>query len=86
MRNQKITKQEESTFGINGLIYIPNYISSEMHDWLFCMIENQDWDTSLKRRVQHYGYRYDYKKRIVTQDMYIGKLPQWLESRSRKIY
>ncbi len=65
-------------FGINGLIYLENYISQQHHDWLVERIDAQVWDTSMKRRVQHYGYRYDYKARQVTDEMYLGELPDWL--------
>jgi len=30
--------------------------------------------------VQHYGWRYDYKARSVTNDLRIGALPDWLQS------
>jgi alkylated DNA repair dioxygenase AlkB len=65
-------------YGISGLIYLPEYISFQHHDWLIEQIDGQSWDTSMKRRVQHYGYRYDYKARKVTEDMYLGQLPAWL--------
>ena len=32
----------------------------------------------MQRRVQHYGWRYDYRARIVTPDMRIGPFPAWL--------
>lgn len=66
-------------FGISGLIYLQNYISDHHHAWLIGQIDSQVWDTSMKRRVQHYGYRYDYKARNVTDEMYLGDLPPWLE-------
>ena len=65
-------------FGIKGLLYIPDYITATKETQLIKTINKQRWDNSLKRRVQHYGYRYDYKARNVTPGMYIGKLPNWL--------
>ena len=47
----------------NGLIYIPDFISVEESRKLIDYIENQPWSSELNRRVQHYGYRYDYKTR-----------------------
>lgn len=64
--------------GINGLVYLPEYVSLEHHDWLLSQIDAGPWDTSMKRRVQHHGFRYDYKARTVTQDMFLGELPTWL--------
>ena len=49
--------------GIPGLIYISNYISPATAKSLLEIIDQQPWLNELKRRVQHYGYRYDYKKR-----------------------
>ena len=66
-------------FGISGLIYLPEYISQQHHDWLQERIDAQTWDATMRRRVQHYGYRYDYKARRVTPDMHLGPLPNWLE-------
>ena len=65
-------------FGISGLIYLQDYVSEEHHEWLIKQVDAQAWDTTLQRRVQHYGYRYDYKARRVTSDMYLGPLPKWL--------
>ncbi len=63
---------------ITGLTYLPNYITPEQHTQLLTQIDQATWDTTLKRRVQHYGYRYDYKARRVTADMQLGPLPTWL--------
>ena len=65
-------------FGINGLLYLPNYLTQAEENQLTKLINKQKWDNTLKRRVQHYGYRYDYKARKVTPEMYLGKLPTWL--------
>ena len=44
------------------------------------------WRDDLSRRVQHYGWRYDYKARAITPDMHIGALPAWLSRLAHKIY
>ena len=44
------------------------------------------WRNDLSRRVQHYGWRYDYKARAITPDMHIGALPEWLSKLARKLY
>ena len=71
---------------INGLNYIENYITDIQHDWLLDTIAKQPWLDDLKRRVQHYGYKYDYKARKVNRDMYIDELPEWLKRLSEKIH
>lgn len=63
---------------IDGLRYIPSFISEEEHDALLSSIDSQPWLNDLKRRVQHYGYKYDYKSRNILSDSYLGGLPQWL--------
>ncbi|MFZ0546134.1 MAG: alpha-ketoglutarate-dependent dioxygenase AlkB [Candidatus Promineifilaceae bacterium] len=71
---------------ISGLIYLPEYISQPHHDWLTTQIDSQVWDTGMKRRVQHYGYRYDYKARKVTPEMYLGDLPEWLTRIAKQLH
>lgn len=60
--------------------YLPNFIDGAEERLLIGEIDSQPWLGDLKRRVQHYGYRYDYKARRVTRDSYIGPLPAWLNS------
>ncbi len=63
---------------IDGMRYIPNFITTEEHSVLMAKIDSESWSTELKRRVQHYGYRYDYKERAVTPSMYLGSLPDFV--------
>jgi len=62
---------------IKGLKYIPNYIDLATERKLIQEIDNQVWINDLKRRVQHYGYRYDYRARKINLSMKIGQLPDW---------
>ena len=71
---------------IPGLYYVPDYINKIEHDQLLVQIDEQPWLDDLKRRVQHYGFKYDYKARKVARDMRIGKLPKWLEEWAEKLY
>ena len=48
-------------------------------------IDKQPWLNDLKRRVQHYGYKYDYKARAVTTDSYLGSLPEWIDLVTQKL-
>ena len=38
-------------------------------------IDSAPWMTDLKRRVQHYGWRYDYSARFVSEDMKAAPIP-----------
>ena len=62
-----------------GLTYIPNYITEEKQQELITKIDEQPWLTGLKRRVQHYGYKYDYKARKITPELKIDPVPDWLQ-------
>lgn len=64
--------------GVNGLLYIPHYISTPHHDALIQTIDAQPWRSDLARRTQHYGYIYDYRAKRVDQSAYLGDLPPWL--------
>ncbi len=63
---------------IPGLHYVPDYVDEAREQALVEVIDRQPWLTQLRRRVQHYGYQYDYKGRKVTSEMYLGPLPEWL--------
>ncbi|MDE0471572.1 MAG: hypothetical protein OXH57_06495, partial [Ekhidna sp.] len=74
---------------IRGLEYIENYIDEIQHDWLLTRIDKyhkHQWLDDLKRRVQHYGFKYDYKARRVDIGMHIGELPKWLKKLSQKLH
>ena len=61
--NQQCLFNEE--INIPGLTYISNYISSAYEEKLLKLIDTQEWNLDLKRRTQHYGYKYDYTARSV---------------------
>lgn len=81
---QPIEKKEIPT-RIPGLRYIENYITTERHDLLLTEVDTHPWLDDLKRRVQHYGFKYDYRARKVNHDMRIGELPEWLKELSKKL-
>ena len=61
---------------IKGLTYLPEFISKEEEKNLIEFIDSQQWNTDLKRRTQHYGYKYDYTKKKIDKDSYVGKIPK----------
>lgn len=63
---------------IAGLRYLPDFIDADTESTLIATIDQQPWLHDVKRRVQHYGWRYDYKARGITQDLRIGAIPNWL--------
>jgi len=62
---------------IDGLAYVAGFISREEETTLLQAISDAVWLADLKRRVQHYGYKYDYKRRSLDHSMYIGSIPNW---------
>ncbi|WP_142778652.1 alpha-ketoglutarate-dependent dioxygenase AlkB [Agrobacterium sp. T29] len=61
-----------------GIVYFDGFLSPEEEAAVTDRLDADAWSTELKRRVQHFGYRYDYKARVVTADAYLGPLPPWL--------
>ena len=61
-----------------GATYLPGFISPDEEQALVAKLDAGAWSTELKRRVQHFGYRYDYKARAVAEGAYLGPLPSWL--------
>ena len=62
---------------IPGLIYCPNFVSKEEEIALLTAIDAGEWDTTLKRRVQHFGLRYDYNAKSVVRSVPIEPLPSF---------
>ena len=44
---------------IPGLTYEPDFLDEEDEQRFVEWIDKQEWSSKLKRRVQHYGWRYD---------------------------
>lgn len=62
---------------IEGLYYKEEFISGAEEKALIEKIDAQSWLSDLKRKTQHYGYRYDYTKRTVDSSSYLGSLPDF---------
>jgi alkylated DNA repair dioxygenase AlkB len=71
---------------IVGLSYIPNFITKADEKNLLNAINAQAWLADIKRRVQHYGYKYDYKARSIDYSMYLGALPSWALPIANRLY
>jgi alkylated DNA repair dioxygenase AlkB len=62
---------------IHGLLQVENYLTPFEEADLVAQIDAAEWLEELKRRVQHYGWRYDYKARQINTEMRLGPLPPW---------
>ncbi len=65
---------------VDGLSYVPDYLDEDRQKQVLAVIDSLPWREDLRRRVQHYGYRYDYARKKVDPDQYLGPLPPWAQS------
>ncbi len=69
----------------SGATYHDDFLSPVEAAGAVLLLDQGDWDGGLKRRVQHFGHRYDYKARAVTRDSFLGPLPAWLENLGNRL-
>jgi alkylated DNA repair dioxygenase AlkB len=62
---------------VPGLLFAPSFLTEDEERELVDTIDRGQWRSDLHRRVQHYGWRYDYKSRRIDASMKIGPLPRW---------
>lgn len=60
--NKTLTMQTEV---ISGLVYCPDIINEDVEKELISRIDNLEWSNELNRRVQHYGFYYNYQDRRI---------------------
>ena len=70
------TVQPELT-GVPGLTYVPDFLREREEEELVAILDRTVWSSELQRRVQHYGWRYDYQSRRIDASMRVGQLPEW---------
>ena len=78
----------QETATVPGLKFLNEFLTPEQQAHCVQRIDAADdeWRNDLSRRVQHYGWRYDYKARAITPDMHLGALPDWLAKVAQKLY
>ena len=65
---------------------MPDFLDEAHEQRLLEWIDQQGWSGELKRRVQHYGWRYDYKARDVDSSMRLGPLPVELAELAERLF
>ena len=70
---------------IPGLLYVPQFLSREDEVRALQAIGREPWKNDLARAVQHHGWRYDYRRKKVTPDMWIGPLPDWAAKLAERV-
>lgn len=78
-------RAQENALDVQGLTYVSDFLGRDEEISLLAEVDAQPWLSDLKRRVQHYGYKYDYKSRKVDPSMYVGPLPEFALGIGRKL-
>lgn len=68
-----------------GAACIPAFLSAVEEAHIVRLLDEGSWNGELKRRVQHFGYRYDYRARMVTRESCLGPLPAWLKALGHRL-
>ena len=76
----------ERKVDIPGFAYVPGFLDEDDEQRLVEWTDHQEWNGELKRRVQHYGWRYDYKAREVRASMRLGPLPPKLAVLAERLF
>ena len=71
---------------VGGLYYFAEFLDDDDQQELIDHVDVGQWREDLERRVQHYGWRYDYRTRAVTLDMNLGSLPDWVAEVAARLY
>jgi len=69
----------------NGLTYRSQFVSPHEASTLIRCVDTSSWRDDLRRRVQHYGFRYNYRSRSVGPADRIGPLPHWLADLAERV-
>ncbi len=68
-----------------GITYQDGFITASEEKALLQAIDAAPWITDLRRRVQHYGYRYDYTRRSISEHDRIEPLPDWVIALAKRL-
>jgi alkylated DNA repair dioxygenase AlkB len=70
---------------VSGLLCIHSWLDKKGQQQLADDIDAASWSSQLRRRVQHYGHRYDYGSRGVTGAA-APPLPGWAVALARRLH
>lgn len=70
---------EDRAVTVTGLTLSPEFITDAEEAAIIEEIDQTEWSNELQRRVQHYGWRYDYQSKQIDPSMHLGPLPMWAD-------
>lgn len=81
---------EREHSSIPGLFIFHNFINDIDEEKLKRATNKCDWNgvgsnSAKSRRVQQYGYKYNYRSKNITNKDYLGNLPEWSSDLEKKI-
>jgi len=68
-----------------GASLTADWITPQQEAALIAFLDAGAWSDELKRRVRHFGYRYDYRARRATVESRIGPLPEMLQGLAERL-
>jgi alkylated DNA repair dioxygenase AlkB len=77
------------TSSVPGLRYLPDWLDGAAQRALLADVDAAAWSSELKRRVQHYGHRYDYGRRAVAaadRREQASPLPGWAVALAARLH
>ena len=81
-------RQMKEAPSVPGLKFVTEFLTPQQQASCLERVDGaqEEWRNDLQRRVQHYGWRYDYKARAITPDMHLGALPEWLREIAERLH
>ncbi|KAL4488885.1 hypothetical protein ABPG72_005672 [Tetrahymena utriculariae] len=73
----KLLSSAQTFDQVQGLTYIDSILTEEEEVFILKEVYESDWNTQIKRRTQHYGYKYDYTVKSIDKNMFLGALPKY---------
>lgn len=70
-----LSNSSETLEGIPGLSYFPNFIDEAEEQFLLKSLDAEPWSDEIQRRVQQYGYHYNYRGTSI--EPIERKIPDW---------
>lgn len=71
---------------VSGALVVPDFLSQEEEQELLAFYEAQDWKANLNRRVQHYGYIFNYRTLMADYVRPCPPLPAHVPPLAERIY